>query len=176
MAFAEELKDIRGPVAIPGDLFWFWILLGLGPLVTLFLFILKYRKSVKPVVVPVRPPWEIALSAIEALAREDRDDEDQIKEFYSRLSEIVRHYLEQRFDIRAPEMTTEEFLEKSGSSPTLNDVQKKSLHGLLNASDLVKFAKTIPSASDMDDALQWARRFVTETTPPPPVEEGKSKA
>ena len=167
----EGLKDIRGPVAIPGDLLWLWILAVAAAVAVVVIVLLRRRRgSSAALPAVVRPPWDIALEELAAMEKEERQGEGRIKWFYSRLSEIVRVYLERRFDIRAPEMTTEEFLEKARSSPALNDAQKVALQDLLNASDLVKFAKTIPAVGDMEEALRLARRFVTETTPLPPVD------
>ncbi len=165
---ADELKDIRGPVPIPGDVLWLWGLLAAAAAVAaVFLFLRRHRRrDVVRAPVPQRPPWEIALEALAALEKEGRATDEQAKWFYSRLSEIIRVYIEQRFEIRAPEMTTEEFLESASASILLEDRQKGSLRDLLNASDLVKFARSVPSGEDMEGALHLARRFIEETRAP----------
>jgi hypothetical protein len=79
------------------------------------------------------------------------------------LSDIVRTYIEARFEIRAPEMTTEEFLIFTYASEKLNDKQRAFLGELLQSSDMVKFAKFVPSMDHARDNLRLARTFIEET-------------
>ena len=82
----------------------------------------------------------------------------QPREFCIAVSDTVRWYLEGRFDFRAPERTTEEFLiELKGSSLLMPD-QKESLGDFLNYCDLVKFAKFLPAADQAESALEEAYR------------------
>jgi len=76
---------------------------------------------------------------------------------------IVRRYLEDRFVVRAPEMTTEEFLEATARSAVLQPGQRQLLGDFLAESDLVKFARHVPTLADSDRVLGAAERFVDET-------------
>ena len=58
----------------------------------------------------LRPAHEIALAQLERLKMQYQIRSGKIKEYYVQISGIIRHYLENRFKLRAPEMTTEEFL------------------------------------------------------------------
>ena len=60
------------------------------------------------------------------------------------VSDTARTYLEERFEFRAPERTTEEFLRELGGTDLLTGEQKESLGGFLESCDLVKFAKYEP--------------------------------
>ena len=88
-----------------------------------------------------------------------------MEEFYTRLSDIVRHYLEGRFYLRAPERTTEEFLYEVSQDNALAQEHKDLLGAFLQESDLVKFARHHPEQSDMQRALEAAEKFVRDTQP-----------
>ncbi len=159
-----ELKDIRGPVAIPGEWLWLWVLLGCLLVAGIVFMVLRFlkRKAVVPVT-PPRPAWEVALESLAGLERSDLIPQGKVKEYYSQLSGIVRWYIEERFDVRAPEMTTEEFMDAVRYSNRLTTAHQKFLIDFLNASDMVKFAKFIPSSEEMHQGLKLARTFVEET-------------
>jgi hypothetical protein len=137
-----DIHEIRGPVAIPGEWLWLW-----------------KRMPVEP----PRPAWERALEAIEKIEKAGYVQKGLIKEYYSELSGVVRWYIEERLDIRAPEMTTEEFIHAVRYSDRLTDAQQGFLRDFLNASDMVKFAKFVPGAEEMFRAVRLARIFVQET-------------
>jgi hypothetical protein len=91
------------------------------------------------------------------------------EEFYVRLSTIVRAYLEARFHLRAPEMTSEEFLQAAQRDPQLASPQRARLGQFLSEADLVKFARHQPAAADAERAQDAAREFVESTAPAPEV-------
>ena len=157
------LHDIRGPVGIPGDWLWLLILLGIAAGVALVFFLIRYfrKKAVVPAA-PLPPAWETALAELARIERDGYIVRGHVKEFYSDLSGIVRWYIEERFDLRAPEMTTEEFMQASRYSGKLSTAQQALLQGLLLSSDRVKFAKSSPLPEEMARSLQLARAFVQE--------------
>ena len=67
--------------------------------------------------------------------------------------------------VKAPEMTTDEFLVHVKTLSVLNDAQKEFLKEFLIASDMVKFARYGSTAIEMTNALNAAKRLVQETTP-----------
>ena len=99
--------------------------------------------------------------------------EDKIKEFYTELSDIVRRYLERRFDVMTFEKTREEILEQ---------LEKRLAHNkrefldeacpILSDFDLVKFAKWIPSVSEAKGHVLKSRSFVDNTAVREEQEEG----
>src|SRR5207247_5345081 len=101
--------------------------------------------------------------ALERLRRRGLVEAGAMKDYYSELSAIVRTYLEQRFEIRAPEMTTEEFLLASARGGRLVGPHRALLGEFLKDSDLVKFARHLPTVADGERAWAAARRFVDET-------------
>jgi hypothetical protein len=75
----------------------------------------------------------------------------------------VRRDVERVFALKAPEMTTEEFLNSLGYSEALSIAHKELLRGFLNACDLVKFAKYAPTRDEAQNVYVTARGFVEET-------------
>ena len=159
-----DIHEIRGPVAIPGEWLWLWLLLGAVLLVALIVGGLRFFLNRKRTpVTPPRPAWERALEAIEKIEKAGYVQKGLIKEYYSELSGVVRWYIEERLDVRAPEMTTEEFIHAVRFSDKLTNAQQGFLRDFLNASDMVKFAKFVPTPEEMFRALRLARVFVEET-------------
>jgi hypothetical protein len=123
-----------------------------------------------------RTAYEIARRRLDRLMARPRQDHSQIDAFFVELSGIVRQYLEDRFDLRAPELTTEEFLESVSDSPDLSGDHQALLRGFLRQADLVKFAGIQPSARDIDEALAAAGRFLDETQQNAPLIEDPERA
>jgi len=159
----SSLRDIKPPVYIPSGWAWLWWTLGgMALAVALYLAWRYWRKRqalVPPV--PVIPPHVIARQKLqEALALIG-----QPREFCILVSDTIRWYLEERFDFRAPERTTEEFLYELKGTNRLTPDQKQSLGEFLEKCDLVKFAKYEPAQPELRDLHSSALRLVEETEP-----------
>ncbi len=111
----------------------------------------------------VRSAYELARSELDALLAGPRPSGDRIGDFFVELSGIMRRYLERRFQLRSPELTTERFLEVVSDSPDLSDAHRLLLRDFLSQSDLVKFAHVIPDAKAIKDAVDAVSSFVEET-------------
>jgi hypothetical protein len=94
----------------------------------------------------------------------------QPREFSFALSLALRTYLEERFRLRAPERTTEEFLRELELTAALLPDQKTALGGFLEQSDLVKFARYEPTEETLRELHGAALRLVDETALGGPVE------
>jgi hypothetical protein len=116
-----------------------------------------------------RSAYEIARGRLDRLLRQPLPAGSQIDNFFVELSDIVRHYLEDRFELRAPELTTEEFLDAVSGSPDLSREHQELLQQFLRQADLVKFAGLQPGQSDIQRALQAAVRFLDETREDAPL-------
>jgi len=160
----EALRDIKGPLSLTSR---FNILLLLGFLVVLAVLVLLFtflsRRKKASVIVPKRPAHEIAYEQLERLKAKDLIRLARFKEYYSEVSDIIRHYLENRFLLKAPEMTTEEFLFYVRDYGKLISGHKILLKEFLLACDLVKFAKYVPSFEEMDGIFVSAKKLVDET-------------
>jgi hypothetical protein len=89
----------------------------------------------------------------------------QPKPFVIAVSDTARTYLEERFQFRAPERTTEEFLRELSSTDLLAVEQKESLGNFLESCDLVKFAKYEPGENELLGLHGSAVKLVEETEP-----------
>lgn len=89
----------------------------------------------------------------------------QPKPFCILVSDTTRLYLEERFEFRAPERTTEEFLRELGGTELLSPDQKESLGRFLESCDLVKFAKYEPGEPELRELHVSAVKLVEETEP-----------
>jgi hypothetical protein len=155
----EDIHDIKGLVPLPHN--WWWLLV-LVAVLALAYWLWKRRQSTDPISTPPPPtPYELAIRALQQL----REENPPVQEFYTRLSDIVRHYLEGRFHLHAPEQTTEEFLYEVSENNVLTQEHKDLLGAFLQESDLVKFARHHPEQSDMQRALEAAEKFVRDTQP-----------
>jgi hypothetical protein len=125
-------------------------------------FITRSKITGEPII-PLPPAHELAYRALDELERKDLPSAGRIKDFFSELSLIIRHYVENRFEIRAPEMTTEEFLESLRSAEELSREHKQVLRDFLEQSDMVKFARYGPVPAEIAANFDAARRFVDET-------------
>jgi len=158
------LREIKPPVEIPSGWAWFWYSFGaLTAALCLFLafrYWQKRRAQVPPVpVVPAHIHAKQKLRAALELIGQPR-------EFCILVSDTIRWYLEERFDFRAPERTTEEFLHELQGTQLLTRDQKESLGEFLKRCDLVKFAKYEPGEPELRDLHAAALRLVEETEPP----------
>lgn len=117
---------------------------------------------------PAPPPHEVALQALRDLLAKGWIESGQLEPFYVELSGIVRTYLENRFGLRAPERTTEEFIREAVESRLLRPEHQLLTRDFLEQCDLVKFARHRPAQAEMRAAYAAAERLVTETMPPPP--------
>ncbi|MEE3328448.1 MAG: hypothetical protein VX252_14005, partial [Myxococcota bacterium] len=107
--------------------------------------------------------WENAQEELEALLLAPRPPSEDIGPFFVALSDIIRRYLENRFSLRSPELTTERFLELVSDSPDLSRKHQSLLRNFLSQCDLVKFAGHIPTSEAIEEAIHAARLFLDET-------------
>jgi hypothetical protein len=160
-------KDIAPPVALlrHGLPLWLTILLGTVAMFCLLALLWWWyrRRTRPPEALPPRPAHLVALEALRQLQRDNLIATQRIDEFYVRLSAILRHYVERRFGLRAPEQTTEEFLVAAHASGELMDAYRDLLGTFLQQCDLVKFARHHPTPDDMQRAWDNAKDFVEHT-------------
>ena len=86
-----------------------------------------------------------------------------MERFFVKISAIVRRYLEDRFDLHAPELTTEEFLAVAGNSADLTHAHQELLRDFLQQADLIKFAGVNATDADIQRSAELAIRFLEET-------------
>lgn len=164
--YADEMRDAKPPVDIP---FHFASILAIllallgGGLLWFFFHWWRHRGSKARNQPLAKDPWQKACEQLEALIHSDLLAKGNMKEYYLRLSGIIRRYFEEQFSIKAPEMTTEEFLIHLKGSADLTAQQKDVLKEFLTSCDIVKFARYAPGTDEVERSTQLARRLIDET-------------
>ncbi len=163
---AADIRDIRGPKYILPP----WVILAaLGGVVLLALALYGIWRWVKRRRKPrVLLPFEQALQSLEAIRPLMLPA--SAREFSIAVSDIVRGYIEQRFDVIATHRTTEEFLRDllETAKPSLAR-HRALLAEFLQQCDLVKFGGVSLSQQSIESLHSSARGFVLETAKPDPV-------
>jgi hypothetical protein len=163
---SEDIRDIRGPKFIMSAWLIPAIVLGVALLALGGYLVWRWRRR------RLRPrillPFEVALQKLEEIR--PLMQRSQAREFSIAASDIVRRYIEERFDVTATHRTTEEFLhDLLGSSNASLARHRGLLEAFLNQCDLVKFAGISLSIENMEALHQSACDFVRATAAPDPV-------
>ena len=148
----------------------FWLSVLMVVLMALgYYFYLRLRDN-KPILAPVRIvkrllPHQKAMREIEALRIEHRtmndDNQESQKEYYTRLTDALRKYIEERYGFSAMEMTSAEIIDRLMKAPDAKSLDE--LRMLFQTADLVKFAKYSTLINESDANLMSAIEFINET-------------
>jgi hypothetical protein len=160
-----KIDDIEDVLEMPKEASFWWVW-GLGVLVVAAaagLWLYLRRKRVAELVRILKPAHELAYERLQALVKEDLVSAGRIKEFYERISDILRHYVEHRFSLRAPERTTEEFLLELANTEILSESDKERLGEFLQHCDLVKFARHEPATEQIQKTFDLVKDFIEKT-------------
>ncbi|MCM1291582.1 MAG: cell wall anchor protein [Prevotella sp.] len=145
---------------------YWWILLLIALIAILVILAVRRYKS-KGFILPKKPdplPYDVAMSELKKLKSLNLWEQGMEKEYFTRLTDILRIYLDKRFSINAVEMTTPEILTKLSENPAIKD-KKEYIRRILDTADFVKFAKVRPLPEDNIAAFDTAKKFVEETRP-----------
>ncbi|MDZ7370675.1 MAG: hypothetical protein ONB12_05855 [candidate division KSB1 bacterium] len=165
-----DIRDIKPPITPPYNYraLFAWIAASLAALVLVgaAVYIIRRRQQGLPLL-PRRaklppPAHEIALKALDELVNSDLLAKGEIKEYYSRLSDIIRRYVDSRYAIYAMEMTTTQLLEAMREAGLAEELVEM-MQNFLQPCDWVKFAKYIPGEEEHRRTTELAYRFVNET-------------
>lgn len=136
--------------------------------------ILRWRQRLRRL-----SPRERAFMELEQLLRRGLPEKGLYKDFYIELTQVVRRYIERSHGIRAPEQTTEEFLEAASRHPRFTPVVLARLRDFLQSADLVKFAGQEGNPQVASAAVRTAREYVEQDaaaqTPPPTADSYPAK-
>lgn len=178
----DIIKPYRAPVTLNEILPWVLLVAILGVIIW---FAIRYIRKLKltkkgiEIVSDPDPAHIIAFRELEKLKEEQLWQKGEIKNYYTKLTEILRQYLENRFKVFSLELTTSETLEALIKSGFKKDTSYNLLKTILTGADLVKFAKHKPEPMENESHFQSSWDFVLatkleETIPEKAVEKEKS--
>lgn len=147
--------------------YWVWYLLALLIIAGGICGYLIFTKKVTVNILPQKkrlPPDQIAFSRLNELKEAQLWEKGQEKEYYTRLIDILREYLQERFGINAMEMTSSQILKALRSNEETR-LPKKYMERVVEIADYVKFAKVRPMPDDNVRSWQDALQFVEDTKP-----------
>lgn len=144
----------------------FWtFLLALAILAAVGAIYWLRRRKPQLAVVEHIPAWERAYRRLRELDERHLPEQGKYEPYYVDLSAILRYYIEDRFQLHAPEMTTPEFLDAASRSGVVTGEQQQRIATFLRHCDLVKFAQYKPSVQEMEESFTKVLTFVDETVP-----------
>ncbi len=157
-----------------------WVILVLILIAGLGYYLVTRKKIVSPdeEITPIAPPYDEAIEKLHELDNKLLWQNNEVKKYYSELTEIIRIYIEKELKIPALEITTFELVKKLSSSNTSNAVNTpkqtiKKLNALFNEADLVKFAKSKPLSHEIENDRKNAEDVINELKPRPLIEESE---
>ncbi len=173
-----DLRDLKPQVSLPTPLVWAWILGGVAVAILLVILTswvlmwLQRRRRQKLVVAePIvlkpkdgRPPELIAYTKLDWIESLNLPAKQQFKQHYTMVSDCLREYVENRYNIAALEQTTYE-LHHDLKQQAVPSEHIGEFMGVLSESDLVKFARYQPADEQANKLVNQARAVVTMTTP-----------
>lgn len=154
-----------------------WILIALAAIAAGIFVWLRYKKkgTLLPVAVKKEePPYDMAIRQLDELKNEGLCERGEEKQYYTRLIDILRVYLQRRFGINAMEMTTTQIRHALRHNEATR-MSEQQLSKVLEMADFVKFAKVRPLPDDNVAAMRSAERFVEDTKPAPEPEVTEAK-
>ena len=175
----EDIKDIKPPIRLFNYAFIIYILIGLLLIAIGYFVYRKYFKNKPEKIVEKKEEkilsHQLALRKLDDLENENLWQKGFVKEYHSRITEIIREYFEKQFSLPALELTTTEFLSilrRHSQGKKVLDITSQ----FLNNADLVKFAKFIPLETVNKEMMTQAREIVNKTMSIQKDEEVKEAA
>ncbi|WP_235837413.1 hypothetical protein [Culturomica massiliensis] len=182
----EESKgnyDIVSPYDAPWSFmeilpYVLWTLLGLVVIAVVVWLVIRYRKH-KPLFQReevVIPPYVVAIQSLDRLKDEKLWQSGRVKEYYTKLTDTVRQYIDGELGIAAMEQTSFEILRALENNDKVEAQEREKLTGLLQTADFVKFAKATPLPNENAHNLDIAYEFVNHTNQKIKQEQQKLEA
>jgi len=177
----RAIRDIKPTMQAPLTLAELWpVFAGIavaGLLVAAIWYYLWRRKQNKPFFPVIRkpqlPPWQVALLELERIESKKLWQNDKVKIYHTEITDVLRTYLENQFQVPAMEMISSEIMDAMESNPALKPSKEK-VWQVLQLSDLVKFAKEIPLPAENQLSLSNTRDFINQTKPSEVAEKANS--
>jgi len=163
-----EIHDIKGqiqyPVTFAEVLPWLLGGLGFAALTALLVWLgVRASKRRKEALKPKDPAYIVALRELDKYRSDKYWAPEKQKAFYSGITDALKYYMDERFGVDAPEMTTAELFDALKGEKDITPEMYGSLKDLFERADFVKFAKFIATDEENAGALPLAVSFVTTT-------------
>jgi hypothetical protein len=172
----KKIFDIKGIMKIPYTFAEILPYIGFGIIVILLILLgtyvyirIKNKKPIFNFIKPSEPPHITAFRELEKLKAEKLWQQGMVKQFFTRLTDILRTYIEGRFKVLALESTTEEIVLSLKDNELITSRNLSNLKQMLEVADLVKFAKAEPLPDENENSWQFAYEFVMGTYKDPEV-------
>lgn len=160
----KTLAEMNEPVALEPRPFPGWgialIVLALISAAAAAVRLAQRKRVAAKIAEIVRTPEEIARAELDALLAEKLAEREEFKDFYIRLTGLVRRYIERKTGIHAPELTTEEFLHDPATRRTFSLDKAQRLGQFLEAADMVKYAAMRPGKRELDESVDRTKEFI----------------
>lgn len=168
-----EIKDIKAIYDVSFSIIdwivhnWKWLLISyvvIGLLLALYVYRDKFKRKTPEIeeIVPEIPAHIVAYNRLVDLEEKKLWQQGHVKTYYSELSEIFREYLENRYHFSALEETTDEILSEIRVQ-SVSENKYTPMQQFLMESDMVKFAKAEPTATEHQHYMNWVREFIDDT-------------
>lgn len=179
-AAAEQFADNASPLGLPAPVWlrwWFWAAaVGAAALIGGAVAWWFRRREEAQRAAPPPPSWEVAYARLRDLDQRHLPQAGKFEPYYVDLSAVLRYYIEDRFQLHAPEQTTPEFLDAAARSGALDETHQRVVAQFLRHCDRVKFARYEPTLEEMERGFEVVLRFVDETVPRPEADREEAAA
>ena len=168
VAAAQQFDDIAMPELLEPDAglpAWAYAAIAGFVLALAAGLLWLWRKRRQGPAAPPAPAWEVARRRLRELESRNLPRQGKYETYYVDLTDILRYYIDHRFAIHAPELTTPEFMETAKESGKFSEEQQEALFTLMRHCDTVKFAARKPASEEMQEIIDTVKRFVEETIP-----------
>lgn len=169
-----DILDIKSPWSIQdakGSSYLYLLVIFI--LIFFLTVILIRKKRVKKIEIKPLPAWEKAFSELEEIRKLPLNTDDEVKDFYLKLSDVFREYIENRYGITALEKTTYEFIAFMRTQENIfTEEQKILIKAFLDRCDLIKFARQKADNDEPVADIKLVKQFVENSKPKNDEEQG----
>lgn len=164
----RAFKPIKDNITVSvTDYTWLYILLGIIALSVIgFLIWRIYQKRKNKPSAPEKPTpvtlYAYTIAKLKSLEEKKLWQQDAFKQYHSELTDILREYLEHRYGMQAPELTSDEIIEQAVNAGIPSDLIT-ALNYMFRIADLAKFAKSKPLPNENTQCMQNAYHFIEQT-------------
>ncbi len=169
----DDIRDLKKQISIT-NYFWLYLFIFILFIIGFYYFYQLYLKKKLMKVnltaeekIPILPEDEEAMQKIEELGKKDYLENNQLKQYYFELSEILRAYLHRRYTIYTLERTSYEII--YDLKKILNKEMVHEFEQFFNDTDMVKFAKYIPTSNEIKSIIPVALELIQKTKRSPMI-------